>query len=83
MQLEFTIAANGTIKDVVVVDSSSPEFEEPAVAALLKWRYMPTNVNCVGTVCTPMENAPALERPGMRTELRFQLKDVNPQAESR
>ena len=41
VQLEFTIAANGTVKDVVVVDSSSPEFEEPAVAALLKLAVPP------------------------------------------
>jgi TonB family protein len=82
VQLEFTIAANGTIKDVVVVDSSSPEFEAPAVAALLRWRYLPTNVECVGTVCTPNANVPAVERPGMRTELRFELADVSPEAEA-
>jgi TonB family protein len=83
VQLEFTIAANGTVKDVVVVDSSSPEFEEPAVTALLRWRYLPTNVECVGTACQTNENVPAVERPGMRTELRFQLGDVDPEAESR
>ena len=82
VQLEFTIAANGTIKDVVVVDSSSPEFEAPAIAALLRWRYLPTNVECVGTVCTPNANVPAVERPGMRTELRFELADVSPEAEA-
>ena len=82
VQLEFTIAANGATKDIVVVDSSSPEFEAPAVAALMKWRYFPTNVECVGTVCTTNANVPAVERPGMRTELRFQLADVNPQAEA-
>jgi TonB family protein len=83
VQLEFTIAANGTTKDVVVVDSSSPEFELPAVAALLRWRYAPTNLECVGTVCRQLENVPADERPGMRTELRFQLEDVNSEAEAR
>ena len=83
VRLDFTIAANGSVKDVVVVDSSSPEFELPAVEALLKWRYIPTNVECVGTVCTPNPHAPAVERPGMRTELRFQLEDVNPEAEAR
>ncbi len=82
VQLEFTIAANGGVKDVVVVDSSSPEFEAPAVAALLRWRYAPTNVECVGTVCTPNANAPAVERPGMRTEIRFVLADVDPEAEA-
>jgi TonB family protein len=82
VQLEFTIAANGTTKDIVVVDSSSPEFEEPAVAALSRWRYSPTNVECVGTVCTPIPNAVAEERRGVRTLLRFQLASVNPQAEA-
>jgi hypothetical protein len=48
----------------------------------MRWRYMPTNVECVGTVCTPNANLPAAERPGMRTELRFQLADVNPEAEA-
>jgi TonB family protein len=82
VELEFTIAANGTTKDIVVVDSSSPEFEEPAVAALSRWRYSPTNVECVGTVCTPIPNAVAEERRGVRTLLRWQLDSVNPQAEA-
>ena len=82
VQLEFTIAANGATKDIVVIDSSSPEFEAPAVAALMKWRYIPTNVECVGSACTPIANAEPVERPGMRTELRFQLADVNPAAEA-
>jgi bla regulator protein BlaR1 len=82
VHLEFTIAANGTTKDIVVVDSSSPEFEEPAVAALSKWRYSPTNVQCDGPVCTPIANAVPEERRGVRTLLRWQLASVNPQAEA-
>ena len=82
VQLQFTIAANGTTKDIVVVDSSSPEFEEPGVAALSRWRYSPTNIECVGTVCTPIANAVAEERRGVRTVLRWQLASVNPQAEA-
>jgi TonB family protein len=73
VSLEFTIAANGTVKDVIVVDSSASMFEEPAIAALLRWRYSPTNVECVGAVCTPIENAQAVERPGIRTVMRFEL----------
>jgi bla regulator protein blaR1 len=73
VELEFTIAADGTTKDVVVVDASSPEFEAPAVAALLRWRYLPTNLECVGTVCTPIANKEAVERPGVRRTMRFQL----------
>jgi TonB family protein len=74
VNLEFTIAANGTVRDVLVIDSSAPEFEAPAIAALLKWRYLPTNLQCVGTACTPIEGAEAVERPGMRQVIRFQFK---------
>jgi protein TonB len=80
--LQFTISANGTTRDVVVVSSSAPEFEAPAVAALLRWRFLPTNVTCVGTVCQTNENEQPLERPGIRTVIRYQLADVNPQAEA-
>jgi TonB family protein len=83
VELEFTIAANGSPKDVVVLDASSPEFEAPAVAAVLKWRYLPTNIECVesvGTpdrreppVCSPIANQEPVERPGVRTTLRFEL----------
>ena len=71
--LEFTIAANGTVKDAIVVDSTASMFEAPAIAAVLRWRYRPTNVECVAAVCTPIENAQALERPGVRTVIRFDL----------
>jgi TonB family protein len=73
VDLEFTIAANGTVKDVVVASSTSPEFEEPAVAALLRWRYLPTNVTCVGTDCRTNESVQPIERPGMRTVISYRL----------
>lgn len=57
VQLEFTIAANGTTKDIVVLESSSPEFEAPALAALQQWRYMPQPE----------------ERRGVRTVISHQL----------
>jgi TonB family protein len=82
VQLEFTIAANGSTKDVVVVASTAPEFEAPAIAALLRWRYVPTNLSCVGAVCQPIEGAQPVERPGIRTVIRYELEDVNPQAEA-
>jgi TonB family protein len=83
VELEFTIAANGATKDVVVVGSSAPEFEEPAVAAVLRWRYAPTNLSCDGPVCEPIKGAEPVERPGIRTVIRFQSADVDPQAEAR
>lgn len=96
VELEFTIAANGATKDVVVVDSSSPEFEAPAVAALLRWRYLPTNSQCAeferppaegsstqrAVRCTQDPNAQPVERPGIRTIIRYELDDVDPQAEA-
>ena len=83
VELEFTIAANGTTKDVVIVDSTSPEFEEPAVAALLRWRYAPSNMSCVaGAGCQAVENAQPVERPGIRTVINFRLADVDPRAEA-
>lgn len=98
VELEFTIAANGTTKDVFVIDSSSPEFEEPAVAALLRWRYLPTNTECTGldrppaadsnerpvVRCTENPNLPVVERPGMRTAMRFELdENGNPRRPAR
>jgi TonB family protein len=74
VELEFTIAVDGKTKDIVVVASSSPEFENPAVVALTKWKYLPTNVECDGSVCTPIANLEALERPGVRTVMRWQLE---------
>ena len=73
VELEFTIAANGAVKDVVVLSSTSPEFEEPAVAALLRWLYLPTNVTCVETDCRTNESVQPVERPGTRTVIAYRL----------
>jgi bla regulator protein blaR1 len=78
VELEFTIATNGTTKDVVIVDSSSPEFEEPSVTALLRWRYLPTNMTCVGTACETNPNVQPVERPGLRAVMRYQLEADSP-----
>ncbi|HUQ51444.1 MAG TPA: M56 family metallopeptidase [Gammaproteobacteria bacterium] len=63
VNLQFTIAANGAVKDIVVVESTAPEFELPAMAALQKWRYQPVT-----------ENDQPVEVPGVRTIIRFALK---------
>jgi protein TonB len=73
VELEFTIAANGAVKDVVVLSSTAPEFEAPAVAALLRWRYMPTNMTCVETDCRTNESVQPVERPGMRTVINYRV----------
>jgi bla regulator protein blaR1 len=65
VNLQFTITAAGTTKDIVVVESTTPEFEAPAIAALQKWRYAPVT-----------ENDQPVEVPGVRTIIRFELADA-------
>lgn len=64
VQIQFTITATGTVKDAVVVKSSSQMFEEAAIKAILRWRYNPK-----------IENGEGVERVGMQTILRFELED--------
>jgi bla regulator protein blaR1 len=63
VQLRFTVAADGSTKDVVAVSSSSPEFEAPSIAALLQWQYAPL-----------IEHGQPVERPGVYTIIRYQLE---------
>jgi protein TonB len=60
--LQFTVTATGTVRDALVVESSSPVFDAAALTALGRWRYQPK-----------MENGQAVERRGVRTIIRFQL----------
>ena len=62
--LQFTVTVSGTVKDAVVVESSAPVFEAPALAALMKWRYQPK-----------LEGGQPVERPGVRTIIRFDVGD--------
>jgi TonB family protein len=63
--LEFTIAADGTTKDIVVIESSPPGvFDEAAVSALARWRYKPK-----------IENGQPVERRGIKTRIVFQLEE--------
>ena len=42
VELQFTVASDGTVHDVVVVDSSPRvTFDKSAIAALRRWRYTP------------------------------------------
>ena len=43
--LRFTIDDDGTTKDIEVVESTSGDFERPAVRALSKWRFVPQTEN--------------------------------------
>lgn len=39
--VEFAVTRTGAVKDVVVVESTAPIFEKPAIEAALKFRYKP------------------------------------------
>ena len=41
VQLRFDITPAGKVENISVVESSDAEFEEPAMRALGKWRYLP------------------------------------------
>ena len=41
VQLVFDVTAAGVVENVGVVESSDPQFEDPAIRALSAWRYLP------------------------------------------
>jgi TonB family protein len=61
--LEFTITAEGVTRDIHVVESSAPIFEEPAIRAVSRWRYSPRVID-----------GAAVERAGVHTVIRFALE---------
>ena len=63
VQVQFTITGVGLVKDVVVVRSSNKIFEEPAVKAILRWRYSPK-----------IENGVAVDSVGVQTIIRFTME---------
>lgn len=66
--VEFTITAEGSVRDAVVVRSDPPGvFDESALRAIVRWRYNPRD-----------ENGVAVERKGVQTELRFELSPESP-----
>jgi len=65
--LEFTIARDGTTKDIRVIESSSPLFEEPSITALRRWRYVPQ-----------IADGRPIERTGINTVIRFALDRDEP-----
>jgi TonB family protein len=60
--LEFTVNVRGVPEDIVVVESSAPEFEVPSVEALARWRYEPL-----------VRNGQPVERRGVHTIIRYQV----------
>ncbi len=63
--VEFTIAADGSVKDPVVVEASSSVFEREAIRAILRWKYRPQ-----------IRDGRAADRAGVRVRLDFQLEDT-------
>lgn len=64
VQVQFTITGTGSVKDAVVVKSSSKIFEDAAIKSIMRWRYNPK-----------IENGVAVERIGMQTIIRFTLEN--------
>jgi protein TonB len=64
VDVRFSVTATGAVRDVVVVDSSPKNvFDEAALKAVARWRYNPK-----------VEGGVPVERIGMRTLIRFELK---------
>lgn len=65
VQLQFTISAAGTTKDIKIVDAEPNNvFDDAALQAVARWRYNPR-----------VENGVAVERVGVRILLRFKLDE--------
>ncbi len=64
VDLQFTVTTAGTVKDPVVLQSTSSLFERAAIRAVLKFKYKPRVVDGV-----------PVEVPGVKTRISFQLED--------
>ncbi len=64
VDLQFTVTTTGTVKDPIVLQSTSSLFERAAVRAVLKFKYKPRVVDGV-----------PVEVQGVKTRISFQLED--------
>jgi bla regulator protein blaR1 len=62
--VELTVTRNGSVRDVFVVESSDPIFEEAALAAASRFRYRPA-----------VEGGSAVEVPGVRNLFTFVIEE--------
>jgi protein TonB len=63
VELRFTITAAGTVADIVVTAANPGTiFNRSAVQAVSKWKYNPK-----------IKNGTAVDRPGVRQRIKFQL----------
>jgi len=64
VDLQFTVTTAGTVKDPIVIQSTSSLFERAAIRAVLKFKYKPRVVDGV-----------PVEVPGVKTRISFQLEE--------
>jgi protein TonB len=64
VDLSFTVTTTGTVKDPIVIQSTSSLFERAAIRAVLKFKYKPRVVDGV-----------PVDVPGVKTRITFMLED--------
>ena len=64
VDLSFTVTTTGTVKDPIVIQSTSSLFERAAIRAVLKFKYKPRVVDGV-----------PVDVPGVKTRISFQLEE--------
>lgn len=64
VDMSFTVTATGTVKDAIVLQSTSSLFERAATRAVLKFKYKPRVVDGI-----------PVEVVGVRTRITFRLED--------
>ncbi len=64
VDMEFTVTTTGTVRDPVVIFSTSSLFERAALTAVLKFKYKPRVVDGV-----------PVDVPGVKTRITFRLED--------
>lgn len=64
VDMSFTVTTTGTVKDPIVIQSTSSLFERAAIRAVLKFKYKPRVVDGV-----------PVEVPGVKTRISFQLEE--------
>ena len=62
--VEFTVTRDGTVDEIRIVESTRPEFEQPAIATVAKAKYRPRVVGGI-----------AVDVPGQRARITFRLED--------
>jgi protein TonB len=60
--VEFVVTATGAVRNVAVLESTSPIFEQPAIEAALKFKYKPRVVD-----------GQAIEVAGVQNKITFRL----------